>query len=129
MEPEYLRDPNEVAFEEFMKQMGDKIKRQNKNLIINPAAMKKASEIIKYFKAIQEDDSEGDYNIKITMSVDPMIAYNAMIVVNFEDFGRMKSQFEKFFEILKLCDSFSIGAGQNETVTMNLFVEHYLVKI
>ena len=58
-----------------------------------------------------------------------MIAYNAMIVVNFEDFGRVKSQYEKFFEILKLCDSFSIGAGQNETVTMNLFVEHYLVKI
>lgn len=127
MEPEYLRDPNEVAFEDYMKRLGDKIKRQNRNLMINPAVMQRTAEIIKYFKALQNEDNE--YNIKVTMSVDSMIAYNAMIVVNFEEFGRVKSQYENFFEILKLCDSFSMGAGPDETVTLNMFVEHYLVKI
>ena len=124
MEPEYLRDPNEVAFEDYMKRLGDKIKRQNRNLMINPAVMQRTAEIIKYFKALQNEDDE--YNIKVTMSVDSMIAYNAMIVVNFEEFGRVKSQYENFFEILKLCDR---GAGPDETVTLNMFVEHYLVKI
>lgn len=127
MEPEYLRDPSEVAFEDYMKRLGDKIKRQNRNLMINPAVMQRTAEIIKYFKALQNENNE--YNIKVTMSVDSMIAYNAMIVVNFEEFGRVKSQYENFFEILKLCDSFSIGAGPDETVTLNVFVEHYLVKI
>nr|DAJ21971.1 MAG TPA: hypothetical protein [Siphoviridae sp. ctHdl3] len=127
MEPEYLRDPNEVAFEDYMKRLGDKIKRQNKNLMINPAAMQRTAEIIKYFKVLQSEDNE--YNVKVTMSVDSMIAYNAMIVVNFEEFGRVKSQYENFIEILKLCDSFNMGAGPDETVTLNMFVEHYLVKI
>lgn len=127
MEPEYLRDPNEVAFEDYMKRLGDKIKRQNKSLMINPAAMQRTAEIIKYFKALQNEDNE--YNIKVTMSVDSMIAYNAMIVVNFEEFGRVKSQYENFIEILKLCDSFNMGVGPDETVTLNMFVEHYLVKI
>lgn len=127
MEPEYLRDPNEVAFEDYMKRLGDKIKRQNKSLMINPAAMQRTAEIIKYFKALQSEDNE--YNVKVTMSVDSMIAYNAMIVVNFEEFGRVKSQYENFIEILKLCDSFNMGAGPDETVTLNMFVEHYLVKI
>ena len=127
MEPEYLRDPNEVAFEDYMKRLGDKIKRQNKSMMINPAAMQRTAEIIKYFKALQSEDNE--YNVKVTMSVDSTIAYNAMIVVNFEEFGRVKSQYENFIEILKLCDSFNMGAGPDETVTLNMFVEHYLVKI
>ena len=128
MEPEYLRDPHEVAFEDYMKQIGDELKRQKKNLMINPAAMQRTAEIMKRLKAIKAADEDNEYGIKISMSVDSMIAYNAMIVVNFEEFGRVKSQYADFFEILNLCDSFNIGAGPNETVTMNLFISHYLVE-
>lgn len=129
MEPDYLRDPRDVAFEDYMKQLGDKIKRQKRNLMINPAVMQRTAEIMKRLKAIKAADEDNEYGIKISMSVDSMIAYNAMIVVNFEEFGRIKSQYNELFGILNMCDSFNIGAGPDETVTINLFIEHYLVNL
>lgn len=129
MEPDYLRDPYDVAFEDYMRQLGDKIKRQKRNLMINPAVMQRTAEIMQRLKAIKAADEDNEYGIKISMSVDSMIAYNAMIVVNFEEFGRVRSQYKELFEILNMCDSFNIGAGPDETVTINLFIEHYLVNL
>lgn len=131
-----MRDPEEVAFENYMRQIGDEIKRelshQNINLMLNPTAVKKVYEIMKYFKAIQESDVDDYYGIKSVILRPPvgLLNYDARIVVNFECFGRGKTLYKEFFEILELSDTFTFCVGyDNETVTLNLLIEHYLVEV
>lgn len=130
MEPEYLRDPNEVAFEDYMKQIGDELKRQNKNLMINPAAIQRTAEIMKRLKAIKAADEENEYGIKIKMNVEPMLSQDAIVHFCFDEFGLTKSDYESFSDIMKLADNVNIHPGnEKETVVITFTVHHYFVSL
>lgn len=130
MEPEYLRDPNEVAFEDYMKQIGDEIKRQNKKLMINPAAMQKAYEIVKRLKAIKTEDTDNDYGIEIKMNVESLLSQDAIIHFCFNEFGLTQNDYDNFSQIMKFADIVSIHPGnKEETVVITFTIYHYLVKI
>ena len=130
MEPEYLRDPNEVAFEEYMKQIGDEIKRQNKKLMINPAAMQKAYEIVKRLKAIKAEDTDDDYGIEIKMNVESLLSQDAIIHFCFNEFGLTQNDYDNFSQIMKFADIVSIHPGsKEETVAITFTIHRYLVKI
>lgn len=130
MEPEYLRDPNEVAFEDYMKQIGDEIKRQNKKLMINPAAMQKAYEIVKRLKAIKAEDTDDDYGIEIKMNVESLLSQDAIIHFCFNEFGLTQNDYDNFSQIMKFADIVSIHPGnKEETVVITFTIHHYLVKI
>lgn len=120
---------DEKEFESFMKQLGDKIKAEGGTYVLNPAAVDKASRIMKKLNEIKAADTDNDYEINISFNVDSLLSRGATIVFNFESYGFVRKQYESIFEVIKLADGVSIVAGNKpDTVTIWFMIDNYVVR-
>lgn len=120
---------DEKEFESFMKQLGDKIKAEGGTYVLNPAAVDKASRIMKKSNEIKADDTDDDYEIDISFNVEPSLSRCATINFNFESYGFVRKQYESVFEIIKLADCIRMGAGYKPaTTTINFMIDNYVIR-
>lgn len=56
-------------FEQFMKDLGKKIEAERGSYMLNPAAIQKASIIMKKLNEIKDEDTDNDRNIEIKFNV------------------------------------------------------------
>ena len=116
-------------FELFMKQLGDKIKAAGGTYVLNPAAVDKASRIMKKLNEIKAADTDNDYEIDIGFDVEPLLSHTATIIFNFFSYGFVKKQYESVFEIIKLADCINMGSGYKpDTTTINFTIDNYVIR-
>lgn len=116
-------------FELFMKQLGDKIKAAGGTYVLNPAAVDKASRIMKKLNEIKAADTDNDYEIDIGFDVEPLLSHTATIVFNFESYGFVRKQYESVFEIIKLADCVRIVPGyKSDTTTVSFMIDNYVIR-
>lgn len=116
-------------FELFMKQLGDKIKAAGGTYVLNPAAVDKASRIMKKLNEIKAADIDNDYEIDIKFNVDTLLGHNAMISFNFESYGFVRKQYKSVFEIIKLADCVRIVPGYKpDTITISFMIDNYVIR-
>lgn len=115
-------------FEQFMKDLGKKVEAERGSYMLNPAAIQKASIIMKKLNEIKDEDTDNDRNIEIKFNVSDLVGYFATISFTFESFGIVKEEYESIFEIMKIADSITFVPGYKpDTVTIDFIIDDYIV--